>query len=197
MSHHLLLATWADSAKAFESFTKLKNTTFSHDINSAIIIERQADGHFKIQDQFNNQDSTNTLGGGFFGSLLGILGGPLGVLLGFSTGALIGSLFDADNIDANQAVLSKISQSLPVGSTGLFIDLEEQDESLVDALFPSDATLLRWDYDVVVSEVEASVAAWEEAQRIANHTLHEQKKAENKAKRQQKWADFRAKFQTH
>lgn len=196
MSHNLLLATWNDSAKAFESFTKLKNSDVSN-IKQSIIIERQTDGSIKVPDQINNSEGINTLGGSLLGSLFGILGGPLGILLGFGTGALVGSLFDADDFDADQAVLAKISQSLPVGTTGLFVELDEHDEKLADVFFKQQqATLARWDYDTVETEIEASVEAWQEANRVANHTLHEQKKAENKAKRQQKWADFKAKFKS-
>lgn len=194
MSRHILLVNWADSAKAYEAFSQLKNSA-ALNVLQATIIERQLDGKFVVKDEINATDGSNTLTGGLFGSLFGILGGPLGVLLGFGTGALIGSFADLDDSDAGQAVLAKISQALPIGSTGLFIDLNEESEAVANSFFSqSNATVLRWDYDTVVTEIEASVAAWEEAQRVANITLNEQKKQENKAKREQKWQDFKAKF---
>ena len=194
MAHNILLANWNDSSKAYEAFSKLKNEN-TLDVLQAVIIERKDDGKIEVKDGIDTTSGTNTIGGGLIGSLVGIIGGPLGVLLGFSTGALIGSVSDFDNTDQNQAVLSRISKSLPIDSTGLFINLNEADEELANAFFNKfDAVLLRWDFDTVSTEVEASVEAWEEAQRVANETLHEQKKEENKAKRQKKWQDFKAKF---
>lgn len=194
MAHHILLATWSESSKVYENFTQLKNAQIIN-IKQALIIERLPNGSFKIHDRDGNDVDANTWTGGLFGSLIGILGGPLGVLLGFTTGALIGSLSDADQYDESAAVLSKISQSLPVGSTALFLDVEEQDERLADDYFKANnAVLYRWDYDEVESEIEASVQTWEEVNRLANAALKEQKKEENKEKRKKKWNEFKAKF---
>ena len=128
MSHNVLLATWTDSAKAYESFSKLEESTFSG-INRYLVIERQSDGKIKINDSDDNNAGTNTFGGSLIGSLVGILGGPLGVLLGFSSGALLGSLLDVNQDDKDQAVLSEISKALPVGTTGLLVDIDEDDEN--------------------------------------------------------------------
>lgn len=194
MTHHILLATWNESSKAYESFSQLKNSGLAN-IHQASIVERQQDGKFKIHDQNGDAPDTNTWGGSIFGSLIGILGGPLGVLLGFTAGALIGSAFDVDDANADLAVLGKIGQALPTGTTGLIIDIDEDSDALADEFFKaSGATLYRWDYDEVEAEIEASVETWEETSRQANLALKEKKKAENKAKRQQKWQDFKAKF---
>ena len=194
MAHHILLASWDDSAKAYEYFTKLTNASIGN-INQASIVERLSDGKIKIHDENNSSDGVNTLGGGALGSLLGILGGPLGVLLGFSTGALVGTLFDADDFDDNQAVLAEISKALPVGFTGLVIDIDETDDKAACAYFKdAHAVVYRWDYDEVEAEIEASVEAIKEANRQANKVLKEQKKEENKVKRQEKWAAFKAKL---
>lgn len=118
MAHHILLVTWSDPSKAYESFTQLKNLQ-NININQAVIVQRSNDGSIQIKDNQGKDVDSNTLFGGLFGSLIGILGGPLGVLLGFGTGALVGSLNDADEFDDNSAVLSKISQLLPLGETAL------------------------------------------------------------------------------
>lgn len=195
MSHNILLATWSDASKAYENFTKLKNSQIVN-INQAVIIERLENGSFKIVDHDGSLDpNDNTWTGGLFGSLIGILGGPLGILLGFTTGSLLGSLADSNTELSQAAVLSKISTSLPVGSTALFIDVNETDEKIADNYFKeNNAVVYRWDYDDVESEIEASVGTWEEINRLANSALQEQKKEENKAKRKEKWNSFKAKF---
>ncbi|QIO05584.1 DUF1269 domain-containing protein [Acinetobacter shaoyimingii] len=194
MAHHILLVTWRESSKAYESFIQLKNQQ-NININQVIVVKRADDGSIQIQDNQGNDVDSNTLFGGLFGSLIGILGGPLGVLLGFSTGALVGSLNDADEFDENSAVLSKISQLLPLGETALFVDLEEEDESIADEyLATTHATVYRWDYDEVEAEIEASVETWDEVKRLTNVALKQQKKDENKVNRKKKWQEFTSKF---
>lgn len=192
MAHHILLASWDDSTKAYDYFTKLTNSSIGN-INQASIVERLSDGKIKIHDENNSSDGVNTLGGGALGSLLGILGGPLGVLLVFLQVLQSVPLFDADDFDDNQAVLAEISKALPVGFTGLVIDIDETDDKAADAYFKdAHAVVYRWDYDEV--EAEASAEAIKEANRQAHKVLKEQKKEENKVKRQEKWAAFKAKI---
>ena len=126
---------------------------------------------------------------------IGILGGPFGVILGFTAGALIGESFDIDHEKEDLAVLGRISQALPVGATGLLIDIYEETEDFLDAFFQkTGATIYRWDYDEVQSEIEASLEAWQESQRIANITLKEKKKSEHRLHRKEKWDAFKAHF---
>ena len=92
--------------------------------------------------------------------LIGILGGPIGVLLGFTTGALLGSLVDVNKADQDQLVLSGISAALPVGQPALIVDAGENDEGILNSFFGTrDGQLSRWSY----VEVEASAEAYEEA----------------------------------
>ena len=57
MSHNLILVTWNESAKAFESFTQLKDSPINK-IHEVSILQRQKDGKFKIEDQINpDQDN--------------------------------------------------------------------------------------------------------------------------------------------
>ncbi|MPW45833.1 DUF1269 domain-containing protein [Acinetobacter guerrae] len=194
MSHNILLLTWDNSSKAYEAYSQVKNQ-ITDNVYQLAVIERQTDGQLKVNDGYSYTAGNNTIGGGLVGTLIGILGGPLGMLLGFSTGALIGSLVDIDDAGTDEAVLTEISKLLPLGSTGLLIDLEEQDENVTDSILRgSGGAIYRWDYDVVEAEVEASIEAWEQANKEANKILKEQRKEENKQKRQQKWSEFKAKF---
>jgi len=194
MSHNVVLVTWDESAKAFEGFTQLKKININK-IHELSLIHRQFDGRFKIEDQVNPDQDNGLWSGSLIGALIGILGGPLGIILGFTAGALIGESYDINHEKDDLAVLGKISQILPVGKTGLIIDIFEESEAFLDAFFEkSGATVYRWDFNEVQAEIEASVEAWNETQRIANFTLKEQKKAEHKTNRQQKWESFKSHF---
>ncbi|WP_407308234.1 hypothetical protein [Acinetobacter sp.] len=194
MAHNIVLITWPESSHAFENFSKLKNSPIQN-INEITLLKRQENGQFKIEEQMNPDQDTGILSGSLVGALIGILGGPFGIILGFTAGALIGGAYDINNEKNDLAVLGKISQALPLGTAGLLIDIYEDSEEFLDALFEkTGATIYRWSFDDVQSEVEASVEAWHETQRIANQTLKEQKKAEHKAKRQAKWEALKAHF---
>ena len=51
--------------------------------------------------------TSGTASGGLIGLLVGIIGGPLGVLIGGTTGVLVGSLFDIDDAETTESVLSR------------------------------------------------------------------------------------------
>lgn len=194
MTHTVLLATWQDSAKAYEAFSEIRNSLFDG-INNVVVLERQSDGQIQLKDLQNNSIADGALGGGLIGSLVGILGGPLGVLLGFSSGALIGSFADMSSAATDDAVLTKISMSLPVDSVGLLIDFNEESESVADAYFADkNASVQRWSYEEVEAEIEASAEAWNQAQREAKRIIREQKHEDKKQERKQKWEEFKAKF---
>ena len=88
--------------------------------------------------------------GGIVGLLVGILGGPLGVLIGGATGVLIGSLFDLDDADDTDSVLSEIAKSIGTGPAGLLAEVTEQSPEVVDtAMQGLGGTVLRRSVDDV------------------------------------------------
>lgn len=190
MSHNIVLLTWEDSAKAFEAYSKLEHASLSK-INAITLLKRQKTGQFKIEQQINPDQNSGLWSGGTLGLLIGILGGPFGIILGFTAGALIGGSYDINHEKEDLSILGRMSQVLDFGKNGILIDTYEDDESHLDALFSNTgATIYRWNFDEVQSEVESTVEAWQETQRIANLTLHNEKKAENHEKRKEKWQKF-------
>jgi uncharacterized membrane protein len=98
------------------------------------------------------------------GLLLGIIGGPFGVLIGGATGLMVGSLFDIAGYEETDSALGAISSSVQVGRTALIAVVVEQSPDVVDAaMYEVGGTVLRRS----VTEVDAEVAAAEEAQRKA------------------------------
>ena len=124
-----------------------------------------------------------------------VLGGPVGVLLGYSLGSLMGSLADLEHHEHDEVVLTAISKSIPRSATALLVEADESTTAELDAFFAAQhATLQRWDYEEVESEVESAVAAYENAASEVKKTIQAEKKHERQAARKQKWDEFKAKF---
>lgn len=194
MTRNIIVITWPDSAKAYEAMTKLRNTEGDR-VYQAAVVQRNEDGRVVVQDGGSNTDGVATLSGGAIGSLIGILGGPVGVLLGFSTGALLGSLFDlGDEVDED-SVVAVISSQMKPGTTSLMIDLDETSPKAVDLLAAdSGGKLARYNYEDTLAEIIDAEAAAEAARAEASRVLREQKHAENKADLEQRWDNFKTKF---
>jgi len=125
------------------------------------------------------------------GSFVGILGGPLGVLLGASTGALVGNAYDsADAIDS-MSMLEVTAAKLYDGETAI-VALVQEEEPAFDAAFEGYATTIVRHFAVdVMDEVELAREAEVD---IANQ-LRAQLRAELKAeKREERKSKIQARF---
>jgi uncharacterized membrane protein len=186
---NVIVVSFSDDSKAYEGMSTLKELDEQDqlDLAGVAVVVRSDDGQVHIKDAVGDDSFSGTLGGGLVGLLIGIIGGPFGVLLGGATGVLVGSLFDAGDEDDTESALSDVSKSVRVGRTALLADVGEQSTDVVDnAMRELGGEVLRRSAD----EVEAEVAATEKAQRTAKREArkellkarHEQHKNEIKAK---------------
>ena len=114
---NVIAVTFPEEANAYEALARLKEQLDAQgdvDVPGAAVVAREEDGKISIKDQFGKESYENTAGGGLLGLLVGVLGGPLGVLVGGATGLVIGSLFDEDDDDHTQSVLGDLSSSIRV-----------------------------------------------------------------------------------
>lgn len=106
----------------------------------------------------------NAVGGGLVGLLVGIIGGPLGMLIGGTAGLLVGSLVDMEEADDTDSALGAISRSARPGRTALLAVVTEQSAEVIDAAMHrlGGSVLRRPVYDV-----EAEIATAEKAEHKA------------------------------
>ena len=100
------------------------------------------------------------------GLLIGILGGPLGTLIGGTTGLLVGSLFDVDDVETTESVLGEMSKQVQPSRTAVLAQVTEQSPDLIDA------AMAQLGSDVMrrtAVDVENEIAVAQEAQRKAKH----------------------------
>ena len=117
---NVIAVTFNEEASAYEALSRLKDLDSRGDIDvhGAAVVAREQDGTIAEKDEFGEDNYEGTAGGGLIGLLIGVLGGPLGVLIGGATGVLVGSLFDMDDDDETDSVLSQISNAIRVGPRG-------------------------------------------------------------------------------
>jgi uncharacterized membrane protein len=165
-------------------------------LRGAVIVEREENGQLVTKDQVEDPHLTGTATGGLIGLVIGVLGGPFGVLIGGATGLLVGSLFDLDDAEDEGSVLAAISNTVSPGKTVVIAALSEQSDDVVDnAMSGLGGSVLRRS----VEEVEAEVAAADDAQRAAKREarkkLHAERRSQLKEQIQEKVAALKARQQ--
>ncbi len=174
---------YSDAYQALSELRGLGETLTSLQVRSAALVERKPDGTLRVPEQSDEIIGIGTTTGGLVGMVTGVLGGPLGVLLGFGTGALVGGMFDIERATGVDSALALLSAQIPPGSTALIVDVVESTAEPLDQLAARfHATIERQPAAQVAVEVEAAEAAAEAAQKEANRVLRERKRAEVKAK---------------
>jgi uncharacterized membrane protein len=163
---NVIAVSFPEEPDAYEALSRLKDLDSRGDVGvrGAAVVSREADGKIVVKDQFGEDSSDGTVGGGLLGLLVGVLGGPLGVLVGGATGLLVGSLFDEDDDDETESVLADLSKAIRVGPPGLLADVSESAPEAIDAVMAHlNGTVVRRP----VGDVEAEIAKAEDAQREA------------------------------
>ena len=162
-----------NDTNAYQALTDLKqlDSQGQIEIAGAAVVVRDADGRVDVKSEVGDTPYAGTASGGIIGLLIGIIGGPLGVLIGGTYGTLVGSLFDIDDVETTESVLSEISKQVQPTRTALLAQVTEQSADVVDA------AMARLGGEVMrrpAVDVEDEIAAAEEAQRKASREAREE-----------------------
>jgi len=183
--HNLVVVTFEDDSKAYEALSKLKaaNAAGRVGVRSAAVLKRDAAGRIEVPEAGDAVIGAGTATGGLIGLMVGILGGPVGVVLGFGMGALAGSYFDIERASREGGVLAQVAESLPVGRTALVAEADEYAVEVIDGEMRTlGGTVTRTPAAEVLAALEAAEKAAEAADREARRVMHEERKQEAKAK---------------
>jgi len=202
---NVVLVTFDEESRAYQAASALKEASAQGriDMQAVAVVQRAEDGTLRVKEGDADDFPVASWAGGLIGGTtggvvgltLGTLGGPLGLLLGGTGGALLGSLLDVDDADRAESVLSTMARAIEPNKTGLVAHVAEPAVEVVDS------EMGRLGGEVVrrsVYEVEAEIAAAQEAARAADEEarrkLREEKSAERKEKVQQKIDELKAKL---
>ena len=164
---NVLVITFGDDpendANAYQALTDLEqlDSQGQIEIAGAVVVARHPDGRIDIKSDVENDPFAGTATGGAIGVLLGIIGGPLGMLLGGTYGLLAGSLFDLDDAVTTESVLGEISQQVQPMRTAVLAQVDEPGPEVIDA------AMARLGGQVMrrpVSEIEQEIAVAQDAQ---------------------------------
>jgi uncharacterized membrane protein len=193
---NVLAVNFDDDTKAYMALTSLKQLDEQGQLKlgGAAVVERKADGHIETKDEVGDPALAGTATGGVIGLILGVLGGPLGILIGGYTGLLVGSVFDMTEADDTESALSDVARSVHPDRPALIAVATEQSPEVFDtAMSTLGGTVVRRSLDEVLSEIAAAEDAQRAAEREARKKLREERQAKAKEDVHAKIEELKAK----
>jgi uncharacterized membrane protein len=182
---------------AYQALTDLKQLDSQGQIKIAggAVVTRDLDGRVDVKSEIGNDPYTGTAAGGMIGLLVGIIGGPLGVLLGGATGVLVGSLFDIDDVETTESVLSDISKQVHPTRTAVLAQVTEQSPEVIDtAMARLGGEVMRRPVVDVEQEIAAAQEAQRKAKREARKELHKARHEKHKEAAHAKVEELKSKL---
>jgi uncharacterized membrane protein len=180
----VIAVSFEDDGNAYKALSLLEELASQRriDVQEAVVVARGEDGQVVTKDSVESSSPPATATGGMLGLLIGIIGGPLGVLVGGTYGLFVGSLFDISDADAADSALGSISSSVKVGHTALLAVVDEPSTEIVDAAMSDiGGTVARRPLAEVEAEIAAAEDAERKAKREARKELHRSHRERDKA----------------
>ena len=153
----VVLVTYDDPAKAFENFDSLKESNVYDNlrIHEMVVVENK-DGQIQVPPSYESgsDEVERTAIGGITGAIVGMLAGPVGVIVGAGLGLGSGMAVDDLDVDSEIKALKHMSENLPAGQAALALVVTEKVEGALDELIIPDAIITRWPAIEVNAEME-------------------------------------------
>ena len=194
---NVVIVGFSEPSKAYEALSIVKKCSAEGRIGleSAAIVERTPEGKLRIPESVDNDELVGMASGSVIGMLIGILGGPLGVLVGWGAGAITGGLFDIDRAETSDEALTVLGTAIPAGTTALIASVEEPAVEVLDGEMQKlGGQVTRRPTAEVMAELAAAEDAAEAAAREARRELREQRKAEFHAKMDERTGKLKEKM---
>jgi len=178
---NVVVVRFSEQSKAYQALSVLKECDAAGRIGleSAAVVQRGPEGELSIPESADNVGLEGTASGSLIEMLVGVLGGPVGVLLGWGTGALMGGAFDVDRAVTSDEALTVLGRAIPPESTAVIASVEESAVEVIDGEMKKlDGEVTRRPVAEVMTELEAAEEAADAAAREARRAVREKRKAE-------------------
>ncbi|MHC5228622.1 hypothetical protein ACYSNW_10120 [Enterococcus sp. LJL99] len=155
------LITFEDQAKTYEALSQLKQISKSNtlELKQAAILQKSEDGtSYVIKDGLDYESGNRIATGGIIGMVVGILGGPLGVLCGWVVGDLAGLGTNYIKNKKTNTIFDSVAKELTQNELGLLLYMDETDTALLDTMIVDklNGTIERFGYDSVQEDLETA-----------------------------------------
>jgi uncharacterized membrane protein len=192
MDDNVIVVQFDEPSKAYQALSELNRlgSEGKVDVKSAVLLERSKDGTVQTPEGADNAAGYYLASGGLIGLLVGALGGPVGMLLGGSIGAMAGSIGELDRADDQDVALQTIGERIQPGSPALVAEVTEPAEEVIDGAM---ATLGGKVTRRPASDVYAEVVATEDADFQKGVDALKARIHEHRADNKKKWETFKEK----
>lgn len=196
---NVVVAIFSVESEAFQAFTELRQMPRGTGYFAAeAALLKNKEGVTTMVDGFGMRPvDAGSSKGIVIGSLVGILGGPIGVLLGASYGALVGGTADAANALDKLTSVEVIAGKIYEGETAI-VALVKEEEPAFDAAFSKyQATIIRYDAADIIEDVDRAYEVQAEIGNQVREQLRIERKEEKAARREERRAALKAKFEEY
>ena len=135
---NIIVVNFEVESEAYQAFSELKAKAFSDTyIISQAALAKNEGGVIRPLDWFSVGAKANddAVLGGALGALFGVVGGPVGMLLMGSYGALVGGTVDMVDADYNATMMEHVMKCVTEDKTVLIAMVQEEEGSDFDANF--------------------------------------------------------------
>lgn len=197
MAENIVIATYEVESEAYQALSEIKHETnnANYAISQAVIVKKE-NGQLNIRDGFDTgREADDTWSGGLIGSLIGILGGPLGILLGGSVGMMIGGAVDANDMANHISLLERAGDCIAEGETAMLLLAQEEYETALTAkLNRFRVSITRMDAAEIAAEIEHANEVEKQLAKDARSKLRAEKTESFKATVEKKRDELKAWF---
>ena len=122
----MVVTVFDNETKAYQGKVALQQLDSEGNIAlyASAVVLKHADGSVTVK----NEDVAppfGSLAGTAFGSLIGVLGGPVGFGVGAASGLLIGGMIDVDNVRVGEDYLDDVARALTPNKVALIAQVDE------------------------------------------------------------------------
>jgi len=129
----MLVVVFDNEKTAYQGQSELKQLELEGNISvyAGAVVLKHADGTVTVK-QVHDGGPVGTLGGTAVGSLIGLLGGPVGLAVGALGGMTAGAFYDIDNARVGEDFLDDVSKALAPNKVAIIAEIEEDWTTPVD-----------------------------------------------------------------
>ena len=161
MQDNVISVRFDDPARAHEALRVLEQAARNDHLrlHAAVTVQVHPDGEVRVG-ELEDAIPEGLTRGSVLGGVVGMLGGPLGALVGWGIGARLGADEGGpQDVREEDALIAAVAE-LPVGSTALVAEIEEDEPEKLDLLLERlGGHVVRRPTDDVLDDVEHHVRA--------------------------------------